>query len=342
MKTQILHFHTKNSSYSFYIKLAQLTALTIVLLGLLAFNSQKIQAQDADYVFTICPGETVALEGVFTSECDSHDEPDGPAIIIWSSDNSEETLDCYANCSAVVVNPSTTTFYVAYSPGVFCSTYVVYDDEPDGPDDEEEQGEFCGVGEECIIEEYYETPDVTTTFLVVVESCGEEMSALEDLSDLPKQILGATELNLPNNMPHNDDTEEINQETRQVLNQPTFNDGDFDLGDLGTVLTLDNGKAEDGTLEILPNAPKIRIGNLIAYPNPTVDLVHVDFETNEATLGLVQITDAFGQLIQTQEVQTQKGQNHITLDLANLVNGIYSINIQIENTRVTRKVNVLH
>lgn len=66
------------------------------------------------------------------------------------------------------------------------------------------------------------------------------------------------------------------------------------------------------------------------YPNPVISTLHIDNLTENTTIG---VYNHLGQLVITQEADTQA-----TLDMTNLADGIYMVNIQSGNNSKTVKV----
>jgi hypothetical protein len=82
---------------------------------------------------------------------------------------------------------------------------------------------------------------------------------------------------------------------------------------------------------------KLGIANL--YPNPTLDNVTIEYETEDATAVTFTIFDALGQQVAVEKVTPKKGANVHTLSLNDLAAGMYMIAIDTEGSkRVVRKV----
>ncbi|MDZ4824672.1 MAG: PKD domain-containing protein [Flavobacteriales bacterium] len=70
------------------------------------------------------------------------------------------------------------------------------------------------------------------------------------------------------------------------------------------------------------------------YPNPASDVLNISNATGETIQ--VMLTDATGRLVQTQTLSTQRS----TLNLSNLAQGLYTLQIIGENTALTRKIEI--
>ena len=62
------------------------------------------------------------------------------------------------------------------------------------------------------------------------------------------------------------------------------------------------------------------ISQLKIYPNPTKDILNIDFQEIENPIGIIKIHSLEGRLIETLAVESN---NIVTLDLSQLSNGIY-------------------
>jgi len=78
--------------------------------------------------------------------------------------------------------------------------------------------------------------------------------------------------------------------------------------------------------------------NVRTYPNPADDKLFVAFsETLQGSVKIV-LNDLLGHIVYSQEVENLKSNSAFTINVSDLVNGIYMLNITAENGRVTRKV----
>lgn len=83
--------------------------------------------------------------------------------------------------------------------------------------------------------------------------------------------------------------------------------------------------------------------NLVAYPNPTSSIVHLDFTTDNDEHNVV--VQAFNmQMQKVEEVRSGdliKGKQSITLNLSKQASGLYYIFIQLQNEKLSAKVSLL-
>ncbi len=89
-----------------------------------------------------------------------------------------------------------------------------------------------------------------------------------------------------------------------------------------------------GTFEL--NGKTLKV---VLAPNPTQDLVNVNFESNEALQAHYIISDFTGRTIAQKDISVQSGANQIGVNLSNLSNGIYFIQMRTANNLLfTEKV----
>jgi hypothetical protein len=75
--------------------------------------------------------------------------------------------------------------------------------------------------------------------------------------------------------------------------------------------------------------------NAIALsPNPTTDVVNLQFQTEKIKKLQVKIIDGTGKVVHIVETQSELGNNNYTLDLTPYANGVYLINCQIGDSPV--------
>ncbi len=320
MKAILLNTTPKTNPTSFYIKLAQLLSLSLILIGLLAFNSQKLQAQ---MNVTICAGESAIIHAPLGEYC----LDDAPQMEWFIGEDMTEAL-CLTGCSNMIeVSPTETTVYISYTPAMSCEEYVpgTSGGGPIGPAGGNNDP-LCGTGSGYFITD--QTPAYTYTITVTVEDCTtetpSEISTYENVLDL-----------------NNESTEGTIEDTRRTSsNTPTINTGDWDLEDVSNTLEIDLGKTENGTLEILPQTSVV-LQNMKAYPNPTIDFLYLDLEANISTAAQIQLIDLLGNVLQMQDIRTQVGNNHLTLDLNYLASGIYYVVLQVGEEMISRKIHKL-
>ncbi len=74
------------------------------------------------------------------------------------------------------------------------------------------------------------------------------------------------------------------------------------------------------------------------YPVPTSKLLNIDFETIEDQQIDITLTDMLGKVISTRPVNSVAGMNTATLEMGNLVNGIYFVTINNGQNKITKRV----
>ena len=77
---------------------------------------------------------------------------------------------------------------------------------------------------------------------------------------------------------------------------------------------------------------------MVAYPNPTSDLLNVDILNSGATEGKIVLYNTLGQVVLEKNVTLSEGKVSEQLDLGNLAQGIYSLSFQTANGNKVQKV----
>ncbi len=70
--------------------------------------------------------------------------------------------------------------------------------------------------------------------------------------------------------------------------------------------------------------------NISVYPNPTTDLITIDFPSFEGLGNVITVTDINGKILQQTEVTTDKEQ----FDFFNYANGVYFLSVKQENQTI--------
>lgn len=113
------------------------------------------------------------------------------------------------------------------------------------------------------------------------------------------------------------ETEQINRYQFHVNKQHNLNYyrlWKFTLNDVPTLkgIITDNGAANDSELQL--------------YPNPTTGIFHLTISMQEGdTVAMIEITDANGKVILSQNQEFVKGNNNVTFDMNYLPNGTYLV-----------------
>ena len=77
-----------------------------------------------------------------------------------------------------------------------------------------------------------------------------------------------------------------------------------------------------------------------AYPNPATDKLNVDVSIDKVAQLEVRLLDMSGRVVKSVLQQTAKGMNNVSLDLGNIANGVYGVQILENNALIhTSKVN---
>ena len=72
-------------------------------------------------------------------------------------------------------------------------------------------------------------------------------------------------------------------------------------------------------------------GKISLYPNPTQELLNVEFNLDQKTLIEVKIMNAAGQTVQSVISWKEKGTNAIEMNIKQLANGVYNVNVYKNN-----------
>jgi hypothetical protein len=81
------------------------------------------------------------------------------------------------------------------------------------------------------------------------------------------------------------------------------------------------------------------VNDFIVYPNPTTDFVELSYNLNTTENVSVKIIDITGSVVyQNFEGKIPAGKRTARIDVSDFASGIYSIQLQINNKTVTRKI----
>lgn len=78
--------------------------------------------------------------------------------------------------------------------------------------------------------------------------------------------------------------------------------------------------------------------NLNVYPNPTEDIINIDFNANETEDYSISVKNALGQTIYSSESEIVSGQNNIKVNLSSEPKGMYFVKIETTNGYITKPV----
>ncbi|MCP4442062.1 MAG: T9SS type A sorting domain-containing protein [Aureispira sp.] len=115
-------------------------------------------------------------------------------------------------------------------------------------------------------------------------------------------------------------------------NNPTTVDENTSAAEEQAIETMIEEELEMSSLEEATTAI-----NMTVYPNPVQDIVNIRLEGIQETVNL-QLLNTAGQTIQQEVLEVQEGQT-IQLDMSRLTNGIYLLNLQLnDGTRLNERV----
>ncbi|MEC7863491.1 MAG: T9SS type A sorting domain-containing protein, partial [Bacteroidota bacterium] len=78
--------------------------------------------------------------------------------------------------------------------------------------------------------------------------------------------------------------------------------------------------------------------NLNIYPNPTRGIFNISFVSEEVDNFEITIIDAFGKMVSNEYKQDFIGEYAKTVDLSNWKRGVYMVQIQTQNSFVSKRI----
>jgi Secretion system C-terminal sorting domain len=82
---------------------------------------------------------------------------------------------------------------------------------------------------------------------------------------------------------------------------------------------------------------------LSVFPNPTSNKTYLDFSLDSDETVSISLFDVLGQIVKQFDYgRMDQGNHQLELDLADLINGIYSINITTNQDRTTKNILINH
>jgi len=78
--------------------------------------------------------------------------------------------------------------------------------------------------------------------------------------------------------------------------------------------------------------------NVAMYPNPVSDNLTIDYNSETPGTGVLNIYDISGRVVMSYEVIANKGLNTYSVEMGNFTEGVYLVEMQIENERIVRKI----
>jgi hypothetical protein len=112
----------------------------------------------------------------------------------------------------------------------------------------------------------------------------------------------------------------------------------------------------DGANRTIVNAERIKMSNLPVgfediskdeaslkvFPNPTANLTNLSFNLSESKQVSIEVFDITGKrLIQEEMGQMVQGNQFIELDVANLPEGFYFLNLRLNDEVITKKISIV-
>jgi len=90
---------------------------------------------------------------------------------------------------------------------------------------------------------------------------------------------------------------------------------------------------------VLTDTKNTQLTDLAVYPNPTTDLLQITFESKERIETVLEVRNILGQLISVNSLTAQAGENRLSIDLSNEINGTYLLTISTKDgLRSTKKL----
>jgi len=77
------------------------------------------------------------------------------------------------------------------------------------------------------------------------------------------------------------------------------------------------------------------------HPNPASDFLNVNFSINETADAQIQLMNAVGQIVYNQPYTIQSGDSSTQIDVSELANGVYFLNVKADGQMTSRKVTVM-
>jgi hypothetical protein len=70
---------------------------------------------------------------------------------------------------------------------------------------------------------------------------------------------------------------------------------------------------------------------MVAYPNPTRDILNVEFATDNDEVTIVKMIDAAGRLIHTETINAVSGANRTSIQVSDFAKGVYLLQLESNN-----------
>ena len=90
--------------------------------------------------------------------------------------------------------------------------------------------------------------------------------------------------------------------------------------------------------QLTSNNEVVENSNIRVYPNPFVEVTNIEIDLADAQEVSVEVFNAIGQRVTQRNYGQLSGKNTLPFNAQNFENGMYFINITIDNTLTTKKV----
>lgn len=78
--------------------------------------------------------------------------------------------------------------------------------------------------------------------------------------------------------------------------------------------------------------------DITIYPNPSKNFINIDLNVDKKLDGNLLITNTLGQVVYTNNMKLNDGENHLKLDISSLNKGVYYLILETGNQRISRMI----
>lgn len=132
--------------------------------------------------------------------------------------------------------------------------------------------------------------------------------------------------------------------TCKVVPSPMLNPGGLQADDNGNSLASSLVRTENGVQQVTAkqNANTQSDTYVSIYPNPTQDMVHIDFQVTGTVNTIVKVMDIRGRIVKKIQARSEKGFNTMSVSLREVPAGVYNVQVYQDNKltfndKVTKK-----
>ncbi|MBK7764068.1 MAG: T9SS type A sorting domain-containing protein [Bacteroidetes bacterium] len=132
--------------------------------------------------------------------------------------------------------------------------------------------------------------------------------------------------------------------TCKVVPSPMLNPGGIQVDENGNATASALVRTENGVQQIntKQDANAQSATYVSIYPNPTQDMVHVDFQVTSTVNTLVKVMDIRGRIVKKIQARSEKGFNTMSVSLREVPAGVYNVQVYQDNKltftdKVTKK-----